>query len=252
MSDDKASDRRARAEQMRKQRERAQRRRRNLITGGIVVAVVVLIAVAAFAINTATDDDGSSTTPGNVTSDGGIVYDREAATGEASDGDPVEVVVYEDFQCPICKAFEAASGDFLDQQVEAGTITVTYHPIAILDGNSADRYSTRSLNAAACVVDDGGAKAFHDFKDLLYAHQPEEGGPGLTTDELAGYAGDAGVPGARDCIDDLTYEDWAAKVTRKAAEAGVTSTPTVLIGGEQVKDVRPQGLRAAIKRSRES
>ncbi len=47
--------------------------------------------------------------------------------------------------------------------------------------NSTTQYSTRSLNAAACVTAQGGSAAFLKFHDLLYANQPAEGVPGCRT-----------------------------------------------------------------------
>jgi protein-disulfide isomerase len=67
----------------------------------------------------------------------------------------------------------------------------------------------------------------------LFARQPHEGGEGLTSDQIAELAGDAGVP--RDVIDafaDRTFEPWIAKVTDTAFSNGITGTPTVKINGE--------------------
>ena len=80
MSNDRQQ-RAARAEQMRKDREKADRKQRNLITVGIVVVVVALIAAASFAIANTSNENAKATeltTPKNVTDDYGIVYTPDA------------------------------------------------------------------------------------------------------------------------------------------------------------------------------
>ena len=101
---------------------------------------------------------------------------RSIAVGSADA--PVTVDLYEDFQCPNCKAFEDESGSTLAQLVADGTVQARYHGMAFLDTSANDQYSTRALNAAAVVVAAAGPEAFQTFHDLLFANQPAEGGPG--------------------------------------------------------------------------
>lgn len=236
---------------MRKERERSARRRRNGITVGIVVIVLVLIGVAAFGIYQATSDDPEAGgTPSGVTDGGGILYTQEVATGKSSSGaDPVEVVAYEDFYCPACRSLEETSGPFLESEVEKGTITVEYRPIAILDNMSPDQYSTRSAAAAACVMDNAGAEAFYKFHQTLYENQPPEGSPGHDATQLKEYAEQAGAEGIGSCIDDEAFSDWVGTQTQQFAEDGHESTPTVLVDGKPVSNPSPQGLKAAIDKA---
>ena len=229
-------DRQQRAEQMRKERERADKARRNGITIGIVVVVLALIAAAAFAINNEIGKNNApAAAPEGVTKDGGVVYDQAAATGKAATSqDPVKVVLYEDFQCPACQSFEAAVGNFLQQSVSAGDVAVEYRPIAFLDEMSTTKYSSRALNAAACVMDKKGAKGFHDLHSLLYRSQPAEGGAGLEDSQLESFAVQAGASKSGPCIDDGTFEKWTKDVTEKASAAGVSGTPTVMVDGKVV------------------
>lgn len=233
---------------MRMDREHAERRRRNLITGGIVAGVVVLVAVAAVAISTASDDSSDGGTPDGVTEAGGVMYDQEVATGKSSSGtDPVEVIAYEDFYCPACGAFEQASSEFLRSEVEKGTITVEYRPVAILDRMSPDEYSTRAASAAACVVDDAGVDAFYEFHQTLYENQPAEGSPGHDAAQLTSYAEDAGAGGVGACIEDEEFKGWVSDQTQEFGEsAPEVQTPTVLVDGERVSTPSPEGLQQAI------
>ena len=230
----------ARAEQMRKEREKASRRQRNLISVAIVVVVVGLIALGTWAVKSESDRNATNkelVAPAATTDDYGVVYDAAAAGAELADDapKPVEVVVYEDFQCPACQAFESANGAFLDKAVGDGQITVEYRPIAFLDRASTTEYSTRSANAALCVLEDSGVTTFKAMHDLLFANQPAEGSAGLANDDLVAMAGQAGAGDIETCVRKRTYGPWLADATDASRDAGVSATPTVLVAGDEVE-----------------
>jgi protein-disulfide isomerase len=221
-------------------RARARKRQRTVV-GGVVAAVLVVLAVVVTVVvqghRTATAADAA--VPAN-TADGVVVVGSATA--------PVTIDLYEDFQCPNCKNFEDADGATLASLVSAGTVQLHYHGMAFLDTNANDSYSTRALDAAAAVVNAAGPDAFQAFHDLLYANQPAEGGSGLTDDQLADYAAQAGAGGetVEQQIRDLTYGDWVKDVTDRASEDGVTGTPTVLVAGQRLEDLSVAGLTAAV------
>ncbi|MCW2751318.1 MAG: hypothetical protein JWR83_2428 [Aeromicrobium sp.] len=231
-------ERAARAEQMRKERERADRRQRNVITIAIVTVVVVLIGVAGYAINKSHNENSASSkyvAPANVAdaANFGIDYTATDAGGKAG-AKPVTVVLYEDFQCPVCKAFEEANGSFLDDQVKAGKVTIQYRPFAFLDSSSSTKYATRAMSAAMCVLDKGGVAAYKKMHDILYVNQPAEGGAGLPNSTLLDFANQAGVTGLKTCINTQKFAPWVKKAKTKGTDAGVGGTPTVRIGGKDV------------------
>jgi protein-disulfide isomerase len=170
-------------------RAQAERRRRTLI-GGVVGAVVVLVVLVVVVVVQTHRTSTSAAAPAPANTVGGT----EIVVGSATA--PVTVDLYEDFQCPNCKAFEAATGSTLAQLVAAGTVQAHYHGMAFLDTSANDKYSTRALNAAGAVLAAGGPAAFQTFHDLLFANQPPETGSGLTDDRLVQYATQAGATGA--------------------------------------------------------
>jgi len=225
-------------------RARAQRQRRNLL-GGIAAAVVVLVALVALVVvvlvqTHRTTPSAAAATPAHT------VHGTVIPVGSASA--PVTVDLYEDFQCPNCKAFEAAAGSTLAKLVATGTVQARYHGMAFLDTAANHAYSTRALNAAAVVVDTAGPQGFQKFHDLLYAHQPPETGSGLTDEQLVKYAvqagADAGVAAAD--VEQRTYADWVAESTDQASKDGVTGTPTVVVDGKKLTDLSAAGLTAAV------
>jgi protein-disulfide isomerase len=223
-------------------RAHAERRRRTVIGGAIGAVLVVIAVVVAIVIQTQrTTTSASAAVPSHTTSGGHVIV-----VGSASA--PVTVDLYEDFQCPNCKAFEDTTGSTLAKLVAAGTVQAHYHPMAFLDTTANGKYSTRALNAAAVVLATAGPDAFQKFHDLLYAHQPPETGSGLKYTQLIAYADQAGATGATVTSDikNLTYGDWVKNVTDQASKDGVTGTPTVFVKGNALSDLSPAGLTAAV------
>ena len=221
-------------------RARAERRRRNLLAGTVAGIVVLVALVVVIVVQThRTSTSATAAAPANAAG-------TEIVVGAATA--PVTVDLYEDFQCPNCKAFEAESGSTLAQLIAAGTVQAHYHGMAFLDTSANDQYSTRALNAAAVVLATAGPDAFQTFHDLLFANQPAEGGSGLTDAQLVDYAGQAGATGSavQADIHDLTYGDWVKKATDQASKDGVTGTPTVLVAGTKLTDTSAAGLTDAV------
>ena len=235
---------REKAAELRAEAERAQlRRRRSTIVVATVAAllgVVVVGGVVVQLVRTArTHTSGSA--PQNLT-DGAILVGRIKA--------PVTVTLYEDFQCPVCKQFEAESGKTLAGFVANGTVKIMYRPIAFLDQQSTTHYSTRALDAAGAVVDLAPTK-FQAFHDLLFANQPPEGSAGLTDARLAELAGQAGAPADQvaAALKAKRFAGWAASTTEVANMNGVNSTPTVKVGDVTLTDRSLASLTTEIRKA---
>jgi protein-disulfide isomerase len=184
-----------------------------------------------------------SGTPRNV--GGGFGIPTGPAT--TSDGKPrVVVEMYEDFQCPICKEFEAADGAALKSWQQQGIVQLVYHPVAFLDRASSTNYSTRALEAAVSVQD-SSPSSFQAFHDLLYANQPAEGSAGLpdsTLEDLAAQAGANRATVASD-LSSQRFKGWTVQAT-DAFSQKYTGTPTVLVDGKQVQALDLASLKAAV------
>lgn len=222
---------------------RKKQQRRRLLTGALAALAVAVVVLATILIQSSRSNVDTSATPANTAAGtNGTAF----AVGEDA---AVVVDIYEDFQCPACQQFEAASTDTLAQLVSDGRVQVRYHPIAILNRFSTDEYSTRSANAAAAVADAAGTEAFLAFHGLLFANQPAEGGAGLSDDQLISFAAEAGATGGsvEDAIRDRTFEGWVSTATEQSSQAGVTQTPTVLVDGSVLADRSTAGLTAAVE-----
>jgi len=235
--------RRLKMEQERARVAREQATRRATRVGAVVIVVVVALLVGfVFWQDTRRDDQAdtaASATPANLGADNSVVVGEDTA--------PVTVAIYEDFQCPTCANFESTNREQLADWVADGDVQVQYRPVAFLDSYSTDNYSTRATNAAGAVVN-ADPDVFQKFHDLLFENQPEEGGAGLSDDELIDYAVQAGASedDVRTAVEDQTYAAWAAQITEDASTAEVAHTPTVLVNGTALDEVTKKSLKTAV------
>lgn len=227
-----------RAAEIRREHERKERRRRNAFVAAGVVVVLALVLGIGYAVQSSRDTTGQVATP-----PAGAVDDYALLRGD--EDAPVTVTIFEDFMCPFCGDFEAASRTVLSSYVDAGDVRVEYRVLSFLDraSNGTD-YSTRSMNALGVVLDTAGADTAVAFHDLLFENQPEEGTDGLSDDELIDLAVEAGATRNQVTapIEQRKFEQWVSNATDAANRDGVSSTPTVLVDGEQLEATTIDGL----------
>ncbi len=209
---------------------RRRERRRNLLVGVAVVVVMVLVVGGGVLIGLSRDNtdevaDRAADDPGG---DYGLVVGPDDA--------PHQVVIYEDFLCPICGIVESTAGERLDQLVEQGQVQIDYRPVAFL--SRFGPYSEDALNAFYVVREESGDDVAKDFHDLLFANQPEESGPFPDTGDLLDLAVQAGADEAdvQDGIENGSQADLVAAATRAADDIGVTGTPTIVLDGQPFAD----------------
>lgn len=204
-------------------REAAGRRRTRNILIIAVFAVVVIAGAAIWAANRPTSNPNASV-PAGVDSDGGVPVGTV---------DSPVVEVYEDFQCPICGAFEANVAPTLDKEVEAGQIKLIYHMMSFLDVNLRNDSSKRATNAAGCAQDQG---MFFEYHNEVYANQPQEG-VGYTDDQLIQFAQTVGIPDMtrfQQCVANDTFGAWVTQMEINSENDQVTGTPTIKVDGKVV------------------
>ena len=237
-----------RAAAIRKEQEARERRRRTL-----AVTVVVLVSLAAllgigYVVQSSRDTTGQVATPPT-----GVVERYAVPSGESTA--PVRISIYEDFMCPFCGQFEAESRETLEKYVDQGDVRVEYHVLSFLDrASNGTNYSTRAMNALGVVLDSAGPEAAKNFHDLLFENQPEEGSDGLSDEELVDFAVEAGATDSDVAgpIESLKFDQWVKNATDTASKVGVSTTPTVLVDGEQVDFETIDELLAEMKQGVDS
>lgn len=222
----KAAERAARVAALRAEQERKEKRRRLYTFGAIAAGLLVIVLVAVWLQARSGKVDETAAVPQGATDSYGMKL------GDA--GAEHEVVIYEDFLCPACKAFEEASADTLDAAVADGRATVEYRALAFL--TQFGDYSQRTANAFAVVLDTAGPDAAKKFHDILYAEQPAEDGDHPGDAWLIEKAVEAGATESEvaDGIENLEFEAWVGNGVKAATSAGVQGTPTVIVDGEAI------------------
>lgn len=220
------------------ERRRKEKRRRLLIQLGIGLVVVVAVLGTTVAVLKSQDDTAAATAPPNLTTSGGVVLGNASA--------PVTVTVVEDFGCPHCKVFEEDAGSLLAGYATGTDVKVEYRGIAFLDRAFATNYSSRALNASACVAATSTTEVWKKFHDALFAEQPAEGSKGLDSGALASRAVAAGAT-VGDCITRGTYLDWVkAQTDATLGHDGVEGTPTVFVNDVLVERPSAATVAAAV------
>lgn len=262
-----------------------EKRKSWLIRGGVLaaaVAIVVIIALIVIQTNKANEPVASSgPVPTNMNVHGGITLGKDgavikpvttettvniddlgapptAAPEKAFDlekigiaatgaGEPIQTVIYFDFMCPFCGAFEKQFGPQLKSLANEGKITVEYRALGFLDRFSAGtNYSSRSGAAAACVADTSPDK-YQAFLDAVFVNQPAENSKGLDNATLKKFATEAGAADISSCVDAKTFRPFVANTTGLATIHGVTGTPTVFMDGAQWQS--PESFDAFLART---
>jgi protein-disulfide isomerase len=170
--------------------------------------------------------------PAGATKAGGITLGCDGVPGgPVAPGTKVTVEVMSDFICPYCQKFEQQVGPELEQAMRDGQVKLTIYPLGYLDGYSTSEYSSRAARASVAVAA-LDPEHFWAFDRLLWENQPAEGGPGLSDDEIADLARQAGV--AEKAIAAFTtgaYDAWVTQTTANVTGTqGFQGTPWVLIG----------------------
>ena len=247
---------REKARIQREEQKKKDRRTKLFLQGGVGLALVAIVAVIALVLVNSNQPAGPG--PQNFASDGIQLNQGFIATttdARASDAEPVansrdeesgvlDIQMYVDYLCPICGAFEQTNAEYIESLVDNGAATLEVHPITILDRLSqGQRYSSRAVNAVACVAD-SSPNDFYGYHKLLLSEgvQPEENTSGLSNDDLIALLDTANVENTdavAECINDESFKSWVKNSTARALSdpipnsdvGAVTGTPTVLVNG---------------------
>lgn len=185
-------------------------------------------------------------TPKNLTELGGLkvgvglqAFTATNTPTPDAGGEVPEIVVYVDYQCPICQAFDVPNSAQMRSWVDTGAATVEIRPISFLDRASLNEYSSRAANAALCVAN-FAPDSFFDLHQILMEQQPAEGQEGHSDDKLFEFAtqSGAGSEEVKGCIQAKSFSDYIEQHTQFVLSnpqdgVSVTGTPTILVNGQQ-------------------
>ena len=232
---------------MRDQQKKGDKRNRALIQIGIVTSVLVASGAIAFAVFSASTQ--SQAVPVNATFNDGVkvgsdlkLYTPEFSPPETQP-DPIEIIIYIDYQCPICAIFELPNAEQLKNWVSTSVATLEMHPISFLDGRgSPNAFSSRAANASLCVAD-YSPDSFFLYNTRLFQAQPAEGQRGPENSDLIAFAEEVGgtnIEQVGNCIESKMFGSFIKDATERAlsepipgTELRVTGTPAIFVEGVQ-------------------
>ena len=203
-------------------------------TRWIVIAMVALVIVTGVVFSLFSQNskvtaslsglDGMTLKPAitstiDATNGSSISYENGAAT---------TIDVWEDPQCPVCKLFADANGQYLDSLVREKKANVRYHVLSFLGDES-----VRAANASFCAADEG---QFLDFHKAIYTIQsPVENSGFWSNETLVNIGKKIGITSTKfeDCVTKGSKVDLVQANYDSMSKFGVQGTPTVFINGKK-------------------
>ena len=194
----------------------------------IIVAVVTAVILGSHGKNTASSSGGGSLPKGAPAMGAGIVVNPSAPSSVPT------MDLYEDFQCPVCGAFEKQFGQQVTAMANQNQMKLVVHMLSFLDDNLNNDSSNRAANAAACAAD---ADRFLPYHSAVFAGQPATEGEGYTDAQLKEFATTAGISGSalttwQKCYDSREHNQYVESVQTQSEKDGVNGTPTIKINGK--------------------
>ncbi len=164
-----------------------------------------------------------------------IDYEGQPFVGEASA--PVEIVEFGDYKCPSCKDFNDRLFPIIHEElVETGKAKFYFMNFSFIASDSAT-----AAQFAETVYKELGNDKFWAFHSLLFANQTTESGQSTLfndatlEDMLAKVASEEETSKVMVAYGDSQGKEAWEKDMSTANGLGVSSTPTILIGGKEFK-----------------
>jgi len=232
---------------------------RDTVTRNIVIGMIALVVLSGVIFTVLDKRSGASVAvPASIESissanNGDPVIPTispEADYGVVFNADsPLRIDVWEDFQCPYCKFFEDAMGDYLETLIREKQAQVIYH-IASFIGQE----SVRAANAASCAVPEG---RFIEYHRALYHIQGGENSGLFSNRNLVEVGTRLGITSDSfaSCVNDNQSGDVVKNVASSMKKNGVEGTPTVFINGKPwnrtTSEFRLEEFKAAVEAAKQ-
>lgn len=140
---------------------------------------------------------------------------------------PVHVTEYLDFSCSHCASYSYKMEHLIPLEADLGTISLEY---VLLDTIGGD-LSTQAAQATYCATEQG--KGYSAYKALFAGYMNEGRDVAYTPDGIAALLGadevGVDVEALQACMSDGKYMDVITQSRTRAADAGVTGTPSLLL-----------------------
>jgi protein-disulfide isomerase len=140
---------------------------------------------------------------------------------------PVEITEYADYQCPFCQTYATLQMPTIEERlIKTGRLRWRYRDFPLQQ----HQYSRLAAHSAACADEQGKFWAQHQ---RIYEGQSEWAESSDAAAIFRRYAGETGLDLGRydACMTSGKYAGRIQASYDEGVQAGVTSTPTLLVGG---------------------
>ena len=222
------------------------------VTRWIVIAMVSLVVVTGVVFSIFSQNSKESASLAAL--DGFKAKAAFTSTIDTANGSAITfnpglaktVDVWEDPQCPVCKYFDDANGEYIDSLIREKKATVRFHVLSFLGDES-----VRAANASFCAADEGQYIDFH--KALYRVQSPLENSGFWSNETLVAIGNKVGITSEKfaKCVNDGQKVELVKANYDSMAKYGVQGTPTVFIDGKlwerQSSDFNLDEFRAAVE-----
>ena len=142
-------------------------------------------------------------------------------------GDPnasVTLIEYSDFECPYCKQFHPSLAQLMTEYQGKVRWVYRHYPLSF------HQNAEKEAEAAECIAEQGGDKAFWDYASKIF-DRTTSNGTGFALDKLPDLAQEVGVNKAKfqDCLNSGKYSSVVAQDEQTGVTAGVQGTPGTIV-----------------------
>jgi protein-disulfide isomerase len=231
------TEQKARAREQRLAREReaaaaAERRKRlTWLSGGLLGVIVVIAVVIAVASGGSGNSSSSGTNPNSAAAVNSLlagIPQNGATLGKANA--PVQVTVYEDLECPVCKDFTlSAENKLIANDVRDGRVKLVFRSLQTATGDP----TTFQVQQQAAAAAGKQNKQWH-FVELFYHEQGQEGTPYVTAsylNNLAKQVRGLNMSSWQTARKSPSVANTVGVDTAQAKSKGFSSTPTIVVQG---------------------
>ncbi|KKU81529.1 MAG: hypothetical protein A2632_02190 [Candidatus Pacebacteria bacterium RIFCSPHIGHO2_01_FULL_46_16] len=142
---------------------------------------------------------------------------------------PITIVEFSDYECPFCKRhFDDTQAQLVEKYVKTGKVKIVFrdYPLPFHEP-----MASKEAVAANCAKQQGGDEQYYAFHDEIFKRTTSNGN-GLDDAKLQAIAADLGLNSSKftTCLSDQAMADEVKKDTADSSAAGISGTPSFIIG----------------------
>jgi protein-disulfide isomerase len=210
------------------------------VTRWIVISMVLLVVITGVVfsmMNQGKEQNASLAALDGIELKPAVTSSIDVDNGSAilfNPGQAKVIDIWEDPQCPVCKNFEDAMGDYIDSLIREKKATVRFHVLSFLGDES-----VRAANASFCAADEGQYLDFH--KALYTVQSPLENSGFWSNETLVAIGNKIGIKSDKftKCVNDGEKVALVQANYESMQKFGVQGTPTVFINGKLWERTNP-------------